>query len=41
MAGEISEDSYLNTALKTHFKRRFPWLLGLAFLAIASGYVML
>ena len=41
MAGEVSEDSYLNTTLSTHFKRRFPWLLGLAFLAIASGYVML
>ena len=41
MAGEVSEGSYLNTSLSTHFKRRFPWLLGLAFLAIASGYVML
>ncbi|MEZ7955615.1 MAG: magnesium transporter [Rubritalea sp.] len=41
MAGEVSERSYLNTTLSTHFKRRFPWLLGLAFLAIASGYVML
>ena len=41
MAGEVSEESYLNTTLSTHFKRRFPWLLGLAFLAIASGYVML
>jgi magnesium transporter len=41
MAGDVSEDSYLNTTLSTHFKRRFPWLLGLAFLAIASGYVML
>lgn len=41
MAGEVSEGSYLNTTLSTHFKRRFPWLLGLAFLAIASGYVML
>ncbi len=41
MAGDVSEESYLNTTLSTHFKRRFPWLLGLAFLAIASGYVML
>lgn len=41
MAGNVSEESYLNTALITHFKRRFPWLLGLALLAIASGYVML
>jgi len=41
MAGEVSELSYLNTTLATHFKRRFPWLLGLALLAVASGYVML
>lgn len=41
MSGEVSEESYLNTTLSNHFKRRFPWLLGLAFLAIASGYVML
>jgi len=41
MSGDISEESYLNTTLTTHFKRRFPWLLGLACLAIASGYVML
>ncbi len=41
MAGNVSEESYLNTTLSTHFKRRFPWLLGLALLAIASGYVML
>jgi len=41
MSGDISEESYLNTTIATHFKRRFPWLLGLACLAIASGYVML
>ena len=41
MSGDTSEESYLNTTIGTHFKRRFPWLLGLAFLAIASGYVML
>ncbi len=40
-AGETSEQTYLNTSISTHFKRRFPWLLGLAFLAIASGYVMI
>ena len=40
-AGEASEETYLNTSIATHFKRRFPWLLGLAFLAIASGYVMI
>ena len=41
IAGEQSEETYLNTPLATHFKRRFPWLLILALLAIASGYVML
>lgn len=41
IAGEQSEESYLNTRIVTHFKRRFPWLLILALLAISSGYVML
>ena len=41
IAGEQSEETYLNTAVLTHFKRRFPWLLVLALLAISSGYVML
>ncbi|MFK7912051.1 MAG: magnesium transporter [Akkermansiaceae bacterium] len=41
IAGEQSEESYLNTRIITHFKRRFPWLLVLALLAISSGYVML
>lgn len=41
IAGEQSEETYLNTSLGTHFKRRFPWLLVLALLAISSGYVML
>ena len=41
IAGEQSEETYLNTTLGTHFKRRFPWLLVLALLAISSGYVML
>lgn len=41
IAGEQSEESYLNTRIATHFKRRFPWLLVLALLAISSGYVML
>ncbi|MGB0774858.1 MAG: magnesium transporter [Akkermansiaceae bacterium] len=41
IAGEQSEETYLNTALGTHFRRRFPWLLILALLAISSGYVML
>ncbi len=41
LSGEQSESSYLYTTVFTHFKRRFWWLLGLAFLAVASGYVML
>jgi len=41
IAGEQSEETYLNTPVLTHFKRRFPWLFGLALLAISSGYVML
>ncbi len=41
IAGEQSEETYLNTSVVTHFKRRFPWLLVLALLAISSGYVML
>lgn len=41
VSGETSEETYLNTAIAAHFKRRFPWLLVLAFLAILSGYVML
>ncbi|MFC4991362.1 magnesium transporter [Rubritalea tangerina] len=39
--GEGSEESYLNTPTMTHFRRRFPWLFGLAILAIASGVVMI
>jgi len=41
VAGEHSEESYLNTSVLQHFKRRFPWLFILALLAITSGYVML
>nr|WP_206018797.1 magnesium transporter [Rubritalea profundi] len=40
-SGGISEETYLNTPTMTHFKRRFPWLFGLAILAIASGIVMI
>jgi len=41
VAGEQSEETYLNTDVMEHFKRRFPWLLILALLAITSGFVML
>jgi len=41
VSGESSEETYLNTGIIEHFRRRFPWLLILALLAILSGYVML
>ncbi len=41
VSGEQSEETYLNTTIAQHFKRRFPWLFILALLAILSGYVML
>ncbi|MFC5050193.1 magnesium transporter [Rubritalea spongiae] len=40
-SGEGSEETYLNTPTMIHFRRRFPWLFGLAILAIASGIVMI
>lgn len=41
LTGDQSEESYLQTSVLIHFRRRFLWLLVLAFLAIASGYIML
>ena len=41
IAGETSEETYLNTSVATHFKRRCGWLVILAFLAILSGFVMM
>jgi magnesium transporter len=40
ISGEQNELSYLNTSATNHFRRRVNWLVGLAFLSIASGYVM-
>lgn len=40
IGGEHSEVSYLNTSVVQHYRRRVSWLIGLAFLSIASGYVM-
>jgi len=40
ISGEQSEVSYLNTSVTTQYKRRVAWLIGLAFVSIASGYVM-
>ncbi len=41
ISGDASEQTYLNTEIATHFKRRFGWLFALALLAIASGVVMI
>lgn len=40
IGGEQSEVSYVNTSAALHFRRRVIWLVGLAFVSIASGYVM-
>lgn len=40
ISGEQSEVSYLNTSVALQFRRRVTWLVGLAFVSIASGYVM-
>ena len=41
IAGEQSEETYLNTSISSHFRRRCGWLVILAFLAILSGFVMM
>jgi len=41
ISGEQSEETYLNTSVASHFKRRCGWLVSLAFLAILSGFVMM
>jgi magnesium transporter len=40
IGGAQSELSYLNTSVHSHFRRRVPWLVALAFVSICSGYVM-
>jgi magnesium transporter len=40
IGGDQSEISYLNTSVSLQYRRRVMWLVGLAFLSIASGYVM-
>lgn len=40
IGGENTELTYLNTTSATHYRRRVAWLVGLAFVSIASGYVM-
>lgn len=41
ISGEQSEETYLNTPVRAHFRRRCGWLVVLAFLAILSGFVMM
>ncbi len=38
--GGYGELAYLQTSAVTHFKRRFGWILTLAFLALSSGFVI-
>jgi magnesium transporter len=40
ISGEQSEVTYLNTSVVLQYRRRVVWLIGLAFVSIASGYVM-
>ncbi|MBB5352180.1 magnesium transporter [Haloferula luteola] len=41
IAGDQDEATYLNTPTFSHFRRRAGWLVGLAFVSIVSGYVMM
>ncbi len=41
ITGEQDEETYLNTTITNHFRRRAGWLVGLAFVSIISGYVMM
>lgn len=41
IGGDRGELSYLNTGVMQHFKRRFGWVLVLAFLALISGVVLI
>jgi len=38
--GGQSDLAYLQTSAVAHFKRRFGWILALAFLALASGFIL-
>ncbi len=40
ISGHQEETDYLETPVFSHFRRRFLWVLGLALLAIVSGYVI-
>jgi magnesium transporter len=40
ISGDQTELTYLNTTSAMHYRRRVAWLVGLAFVSLASGYVM-
>lgn len=40
IGGERGDVAYLQIPVLTHFKRRFPWVLGLALTALASGVIL-
>lgn len=40
IGGERGDQAYLQTPVLAHFKRRFGWVLVLAFLALTSGWVL-
>ncbi|MEM9281548.1 MAG: magnesium transporter [Verrucomicrobiota bacterium] len=40
MGGDRGDQAYLQVSVATHLKRRFGWVLILAFLALTSGFVL-
>ncbi|MCF6313681.1 MAG: magnesium transporter [Verrucomicrobiales bacterium] len=40
IGGERGDVAYLQIPVLTHFKRRFLWVLGLAFTALTSGWIL-
>lgn len=40
IGGDHGEQAYLQTSVLSHLKRRFGWVLALAFLALISGWVL-
>jgi magnesium transporter len=40
IGGGPSERAYLQTSVWSHFRRRFAWVLGLAFVGLTSGWVL-
>lgn len=41
ISGDQDEETYLNISIANHFRRRAGWLVGLAFVSIISGYVLM